>query len=92
MYIVSLFAVPIAKGVTIDVWIQEEIIAGGLVFKDGSPFTTDFDTFSLLIWATIQLKHAFKHVAPAHFNSGVEVKMYHPATCVNTSICLLFEA
>lgn len=45
MYIVSLFVVPIAKGVTIDVWIQEEIIAGGLVFNDGSPFTTDFDTF-----------------------------------------------
>lgn len=44
MYIVSLFAVPIAKGVTIDVWIQEEIIAGGLV-STGSPFPTDFDTF-----------------------------------------------
>lgn len=42
------FAVPVAKGVTIDVWIQGEIVAGGLVFHDGLPFPTDFDTFSPL--------------------------------------------
>lgn len=39
------FAVPIAKGVTIDVWIQGEIVAGDLIFHDGLPFPTAFDTF-----------------------------------------------
>lgn len=86
------FAVHIAKSATINVWIQGEIVAGGLIFNDGSPFPTALTRFSLLIWATIQLKHAFKHVAPAHLKSWVEVKMYPPPTCVNISVGLLFEA
>lgn len=39
------FAVHIAKSATINVWIQGEIVAGGLIFNDGSPFPTAFDTF-----------------------------------------------
>lgn len=39
------FADPISNGVTIDVWIQGEKITGGLIFHDGSPFPTKFDTF-----------------------------------------------
>lgn len=35
----------ISNGVTIDVWIQGEKITGGLIFRDGSPFPTEFDTF-----------------------------------------------
>uniref|UniRef100_K1R1M3 Uncharacterized protein n=1 Tax=Magallana gigas TaxID=29159 RepID=K1R1M3_MAGGI len=39
------YLVPIANGVTIDVWIQGENFEGSLIFHDGSPFPTDIDTF-----------------------------------------------
>lgn len=35
------FVVPFANGEEIDVWIQGELIAGGLIFHDGSPYPTD---------------------------------------------------
>lgn len=47
MYVISLFffTVPIASGEDIDVWIQGENTADGLIFHDGSPFPTDIDMF-----------------------------------------------
>lgn len=47
MYVILFvcFAVPIADGVTIEVWIQGENFEGNLIFHDGSPFPTDIDTF-----------------------------------------------
>lgn len=48
MYVISLlffFTVPIASGVDIDVWIQGEKTADGLIFHDETPFPADFNTF-----------------------------------------------
>lgn len=45
---VFFFTVLIASGEDIDVWIQGENTADGLIFHDGSPFPTDIDTFCSL--------------------------------------------
>lgn len=89
LFLFVCFAVPIANGVPIDVWIQGENFEENLIFHDGSPFPTDIDT--LLVWVTIQLKHAFEHVATAHLCAGIEVRMCHSANCVNTTVGLLFK-
>lgn len=45
LFLFVCFAVPIASGEDIDVWIQGENTADGLIFHDETPFPADFNTF-----------------------------------------------